>query len=347
MASVTKRDGKRGPTWKVVWRLPDGSQRAKSFKSKDAARAFRIEVEALEQAGRTPDPQKGAITLHAWSEEYLRTLHLKPKTRANYESLLRSQILPTFRDRTLSDLTRLDVQHWVAGMADELSASRTRSAYTLFSSMLREAVKHDRILKNPAEDVKLPKIDKGQVKPLTADELKRLAKECKHHEPFVLFLGMMGLRWAEAVGLRWGNVSDGYVTVERTLSEVEGRFHDVPTKTGEIRTLPIPQWLQDQMPPRRDAAALVFPTRYSNPMRTGSFRKTWTPAVQRAGLENLKVHHLRHTCASLLIQQGANPKIVQIWLGHKDIQVTMSVYAHLFPSDLDAIAAKIDTLIRS
>lgn len=346
MASVKKREGKRGTTYKVTWRLPDGSQRAKSFKSRDEAKAFKLDVEVLEREGRTPDPQKGAISLGAWSEEFLATLHLKPKTQANYESLLRSRILPEFGDTALSDISRLDVQKWVAAMADEVSASRVKAAYALLSQMLTEAVRHERLLNNVADGVKLPTVEKKQVRPLTLEELQRVAAEARAYEPLVLFVGIMGVRWAEAVGLRWENVSDGYVTIDRTLSEVTGKFHEVPTKNGEIRTLPMPQALIEKLPPRK--GEYVFTTSQGNPVRANGFReKIWTPALERAGVDYIKIHHLRHTAASLLIQQGANIKMVQKWLGHKTIQITLDTYSHLFPSDLDNIAIKLDGLFQS
>lgn len=67
------------------------------------------------------------------------------------------------------------------------------------------------------------------------------------------------------------------------------------------------------------------------------------PAVIAAGLrDNLRMHELRHTCASLLIQFGAHPKLIQEWLGHKSITVTMDVYGHLFPSLSDSMAERLD-----
>ena len=67
------------------------------------------------------------------------------------------------------------------------------------------------------------------------------------------------------------------------------------------------------------------------------------PAVTAAELpETLRMHDLRHTCASLLIQLGAHPKLIQEWLGHKSITVTMDVYGHLFPSLSDSMVERLD-----
>jgi hypothetical protein len=69
----------------------------------------------------------------------------------------------------------------------------------------------------------------------------------------------------------------------------------------------------------------------------------WQPAVRALGLpSNLRIHDLRHTCAALLIAQGAHPKAIQAQLGHSSIQVTLDLYGHLFPDDLDRLATQLD-----
>ena len=74
----------------------------------------------------------------------------------------------------------------------------------------------------------------------------------------------------------------------------------------------------------------------------------WIPALQAAGLpEDLRIHDMRHTCAALLIAQGAHPKAIQIHLGHSSIQVTMDRYGHLFPNEWDRLAEGLDQTHRA
>ena len=82
------------------------------------------------------------------------------------------------------------------------------------------------------------------------------------------------------------------------------------------------------------------------PLRNGNFRRRiWYPAVEQAGLpDGLRIHDLRHTCASLLIAAGANPKVVQVHLGHSSITVTMDRYTHLFPSDIDHLIRRLEDI---
>jgi integrase len=71
--------------------------------------------------------------------------------------------------------------------------------------------------------------------------------------------------------------------------------------------------------------------------------RRFQPALRVAGLpEGLGFHDLRHTCASLLIAQGAHPKAIQLHLGHSSIQITMDCYGHLFPDELGHLADRLD-----
>ena len=74
-------------------------------------------------------------------------------------------------------------------------------------------------------------------------------------------------------------------------------------------------------------------------------RQIWYQAVAEAELpQGLRIHDLTHTCASLLAAAGANPKAVQVHLGHSSITVTMDRYTHLFPSDVDDLVRRLDDI---
>jgi hypothetical protein len=88
----------------------------------------------------------------------------------------------------------------------------------------------------------------------------------------------------------------------------------------------------------------VFTGRAGGLLRNSNFRqRVWQPAVQGLGWpSDLRIHDLRHTCAALLIAQGAHPKAIQAQLGHSSIQVTLDLYGHLFPDDMDRLASQLD-----
>jgi integrase len=88
----------------------------------------------------------------------------------------------------------------------------------------------------------------------------------------------------------------------------------------------------------------VFTAPKGGPLRHHNFyQRLFCPALARAGLpEQIRFHDLRHTCASLLIAQGAHPKAIQAHLGHSSIQVTMDRYGHLLPDVLEHLADRLD-----
>jgi integrase len=182
--------------------------------------------------------------------------------------------------------------------------------------------------------------------PWTAEELFAVAHEAGRYEPLVIWLGLMGTRWAEAIGLERHKIRNGVARIDSTLSEVNGRFHRVPTKTFVARSFPLPGIVQQHL--EQLGPELLFTTSHGNPVRSAAFRsRVFLPAIQRAGVRPLHIHGLRHTCASLLASQGAPPKVIQAWLGHQDLRTTMSIYTHAFSADVVEAAQRFDALMGS
>ena len=141
---------------------------------------------------------------------------------------------------------------------------------------------------------------------------------------------------------------------------MRGRVEVGPTKTNIRRTVAIPRFLCDDLGAylavRSQAAGrtlnaedYLFTAPEGGPLRRDLLHKRYfRPAVLKAGLpEGLRVHDLRHSCASILIGLGAHPKVIQERLGHSSIMVTMDVYGHLFPSLNDALTERLDEVFRA
>jgi integrase len=98
----------------------------------------------------------------------------------------------------------------------------------------------------------------------------------------------------------------------------------------------------------QDPNALVFTSPEGGPLRLSNFRRrVWYPAIKGTELEGVRIHDLRHTGASILINQGLHPKIVQQHLGHSSIVVTMDRYGHLYPSDNERVQDALDAAFES
>jgi len=132
------------------------------------------------------------------------------------------------------------------------------------------------------------------------------------------------------------------VTYVRKTGLVEG-----PTKNHTARTVPVPAFVARLLATEisdRDETALVFPSARGGHLTLSQARYTFNKAVSAVGgIDGVRLHDLRHFCASLAIREGANVKVVQKLLGHKSAVLTLDKYGHLFPDDLDAVADAFDT----
>ena len=245
------------------------------------------------------------------------------------------------------------IETWVVNLTDSgLSAGRIRQAHQLLSMILKAAVRARRLASNPADGTPLPRAGRRAPRFLTAEQVDDLANLVpSRYRGLIYVLAYGGLRWAEAVGLRPEhlNLLRRRIVVTETLSEVKGRLHLVPPKTWESRTIAIPPFVADVLGEHIGRFALetqdglLFVTDNGTPLRSSNFRRwIWTPAVAELGEEGLRIHDLRHTCASMLIAAGAHLGHVREHLGHSSIRVTMDVYGHLYEDVKDEIADRLE-----
>ena len=352
MAHVERRGQGR---WRARYRGPDGRERSRTFTRKVDAERFLATVEADKARGRWIDPVLGKVKFREWAERWMATtVHLKPKTQYDYRSLLRRHVIPRLGDLELKRIDRLMVRTWIADLeASGLSASRIRLARQVLSSAMTAAVESGFIAANPASGVKVPRTRSKEKLFLTAEQVELLADAIdEQYSALVYLLAYGGLRWGEATALRRRrlDLKRSRVEVAESLADVAGALHFGPTKTYDRRTVVLPAFVRDQLAQHvsrhrsDDLEALVFRSPEGAPLRHSNFwRRVWVPAVRSADVpEGLRIHDLRHTCAALLIAEGAHPKAIQEHLGHSSITVTMDTYGHLFPSQMEELAIRLD-----
>ena len=355
MGHIEKRARQHGTVWRARYRGPDGRERSRSFPRKLDAERFLAATETAINRGDWIDPDLGRTTIAQWAPRWLVSKRkLKPKTRAGYDSLLRSRILPHFGDVPLNKLERIHIEAWISDMQnDGLSASRIRQAFNVLAAMLDTAVANSMLTRNVARGVELPRIPKTPRRFLSEEQVMRLADEVPaEHRALVLVLAYSGIRWGEAVAMRRGRCD----LLRRRLHaleaavEVDGHLVWGPPKTHRQRAVSIPAFVCEDLAEHLagladDPDALVFQASIGGPLRHTDFiRYVWRPAVRAARLpKGLTPHELRHTAASLLIAHGAGPKSVQAQLGHSTITTTFDTYGHLFEGHLDAVMDRLDT----
>lgn len=349
MGYIQRREGRPQP-WLARHKGPDGRHHSKAFRRKVDAEKWLALEESKSIRGEWVDPGAGKIRYADWAETWLAGLHsVKPKTLAGYESLLRSRVLPEFRDTELRRISTSAVRAWVASMVDEgLSPARTRQALQVLHASLDVAVEDGLIARNPTDRVRPPTVRKRRQLFLTADQLDALAGAADSRQRgsggLIHLLGYGGLRWGEAVALRWDNVDTARrrVRVKESATEISGRLEWGTPKTHEMRTVIVPEFVIEGLGPRTDG--LVFTAPRGGPLRHSNFvRGVWVPACQIAGMpEGLLIHDLRDTAASLAISAGASIKAVQRMLGHASAAMTLDTYGSLFDEDLEDLADRME-----
>ncbi len=193
---------------------------------------------------------------------------------------------------------------------------------------------------------------------LSASQVSQLASKVpERYQALILLLAYGGVRWGEAVALRRRRLDllRGRVEVVEAISEVNGVLHFGPTKTHQARSVALPSFLRDlfathvQRFVQEDPNAFVFTTKNDTNLRIANFRqRVWWPALDAAALSrSVRIHDLRHSCASMLIARGANAKAIQQHLGHSSISVTFDVYGHLLPDEQERIAVTLDEIFDS
>ncbi|MGW2664664.1 tyrosine-type recombinase/integrase [Nocardia tengchongensis] len=350
----------RGKRWRARYVDPNGNERGPSFDTKKAAQKFLdSDVTTKVVTGTWVDPDRSGVQFSIVAEKWFSSKSFrKPKTVAGYRSLLDGIVIPRWGEVPLRDIEFEDIQDWIVELSQSgssrfegrgLSASRVIQSYQVLNQVLRYAIKAKRLATNPANEVDLPALVSGERRYLTHLEVMRLAMAAGRFRPLVLTLAYTGIRFGEAIALRAYSVNPETqrITVARSATPVTGRgYVETGTKNHTTRALPIPATLANELRvllEDLEVDALIFPSRKGGFLTSTEFRWVFDQAAQEVGLKGVVPHGLRHTAASLAISAGANIKVVQRMLGHKTAMLTLDLYGHLFPDDLDALAAGLES----
>jgi integrase len=342
--------------WQASYRSPDGQRLTASstFARKADADRFLSAIELEMQSGRWTDPRRGRVTVGEWADRWmLSATHLKPKTRASYDSLVRCLILPGLGRLAVSDLRPMRVREWVAQMTrDGLSPSRVRQAYRLLAQMLKTAQLDGVIAVSPCVGVRLPRLPEHEPVILTPSAVVELAGAMRRpYDVFTTMLAYSGCRIGELAALRWRFVDTDMsrITVAASLSDANGVLTFQEPKSHQHRLVTIPAFLVTLLRDLRADAAdpddLVFTSPDGRPLRHQNFmRRIWEPACEAVGLNGVTPHDLRASHASWLYDEGWSPVEIAARLGHSKATVTTKHYARrMVGRDLE-IAKGLDQL---
>ncbi len=345
--------------WEASYRDPSGRERVKHHRTRTDADRWLTTVKTQLTRGDYTDPRVARRPFDEWAGDWMATTaHVRPKTRAHYDSILRVHVLPTFADRPINAIGPTDVRRFIAERIEAGAAPGTvRSARKVLRLVLATAVAEGAIRANPCDGSRVPASPRAEMVFLTPEQIEALATTIDgRYATLVRLAAYTGLRAGEICALRVGRVhfGTGRITVAESVTEVpvHGLYFSEP-KTYERRTVTLPAFLVDDLlallagrPAEPDT--LVFCSPEGGTLNHKNFyRRHFKPAVLAAGLPpDTRFHDLRHTCAALCISLGAHPKAIQERLGHSSITVTLDRYGHLFPKLDEDLTSRLDQLRR-
>ena len=350
--------------WEARYRDRKGKMHARSFPTKTEARRWANDMEVDLRRGDWVDPSLARATFGSWADEYLGTIiHLRNVTRRDYEGALRTHILPEFEKYPVAQIEPVDVRRFMAEkQAAGLAPKSIQRIRLVFRQVLELARGSGAIKANPCDGIRLPRAQQAEPIFLSAEQVEALARVTrKPYNHLVRFAAATGLRPSELCGIRIGrlNLLKGTVEVADAVTVVAGKTEIGPTKSYARRTVGLPRSVCEDLGEYLAARAakegplspdaFLFTAPQGGLLRRDLLlRRYLRPAIKQAGLpERLRVHDLRHTSVSLLIELGAHPKVIQERLGHSSITVTMDVYGHLFPALAEALTERLDDVFRA
>lgn len=342
--------------FRARYQSPNGRWVSKSFDRREGARRWlRDELRKIDQGDWT-DPRLRQTPLSEWAEHWQRSLtDLKPKTLVGYESLLRNHVLPHLGDVPINGITPSQVQGWIADLSSAgLSHSRIRQARQVLGAICKSAVLEGLIGRDPTQGTRLPRAKPRTMVIVSPEQLERLVASMNPPNDLItLTLAYTGIRWGELAALRVKNLEldNRTIRISESLAEVSGELIFDTTKTHRARTVALPGFLAEQIRTsvlERAPDSLTFTTKSGRPLRLSNWRsQVWRPALAASEtVSTLRPHDLRHFCASVLIRSGASPVAVARQLGHSSPRVTLDVYSHLFPSELEGVSQQLNNVRR-
>lgn len=362
MASIRERRRASGDTAYAVLYTYNGHQTSATFDAELDAKTFRDSINAIgaEKSmtawGIAPTAKASiartkAPPLTQWLNRYVDSrTGVTKATIYDYRSYIEHDIANTIGPIPLDLLSRDDVAAWVEGLAArKLSGKTIANRHGFLSAALNAAVEAGLIPSNPAAKTRLPRSEKAEMVFLDHDEYDLLRTLfTAYWRPMLDFMVVSGARFGELTALRPSDVDRKRGTVhigrawKRTYDKDGYELGATKTKRS-ARTISIDRDVLAELDYTNE---WLFVNTAGQPVRASSFRNNvWYPAVKKAQAKGLtkrpRIHDMRHTCASWMVQGGESLAVVQAHLGHESINTTIGLYTHLDRASADSAAARL------
>src|SRR5690625_365938 len=303
-----------------------------------------------------------------WKKLYAKD-HYSPRQYKEVCRIIDNRILPEFTTAKLKEITRLDVISFIKSLKrvdgkGDLAPSTINNIYKAFNSLMSVAKDWDLIDDNPCKNIKLPSSERKEMEVYNVEETKelfeRLEGEQWNWQLIVKIAALTGARQGEIVALENKHLdfNNKTITIEQSLSNVAGQGLILKgTKTGNKRTITVSdslmielneytkekkkQLFEVQNLREWKGHTFLFSNEFGRPLRPDTVSQWWLRFMDKhTDLKRIRFHDLRHTSATLLLQQGVHAKVIQKRLGHSKVTFTLDVYSHVL-EEMDRTASNV------
>jgi integrase len=365
-AVLSMRDPQTGKRRVKFISLPDA-------KGKREAQQHLARIITELRTGACVEPDKTSVAqfLERWLA-HIQT-QVAPRTYGGYAEKVRNNLIPALGAIRLTKLRPEQISEayskaLIGGRCDGkggLSAQTVRHLHSVLKQALAQACVWRAITHNPADLVRPPKLDRGEMQTVNTDQTAAMIEAARGTPIFIpILLGVLcGMRRGEICALRWRSVDldTGQLSVVASTEQGRGGMREKEPKSGKGRLIALPpmlvtelrrhrmqqaEWLlrlgirltDDHHVCLREDGESVWPSSLTRAFRT---------FMRRHKLPQIRFHDLRHSHATHLLAANVHPKIAQERLGHSNVSITLNTYSHVVPGMQQDAVAKVDAAIQA
>lgn len=337
---------------------------------------FKVEIEAGEYI--KPDKMTLSAFVEEWREKYAKK-HLEVRTQYIYESNLKLRILPALGHLRLDEIMPIHILDYLVSLSQEggrqdrksggLASGTIQINHRVLKNIFSRAVEWRVIKQNPAADVKKPKVSHKEVIPYDESEvqalMRALEKEPIHWRMMITLALTTGMRRSELLALEWNHIDwkNGIINVVQSVTiSIAGKARVKEPKTkNSKRKVSLPDSVLEELREyymyrvkERDKIGDAWEGGeqffvFSHPDGKAFHHERpylWFRSfLKKHKLRYIRFHDLRHTSATLLINQGVHAKVISERLGHGNITTTMNIYGHALQTADKEAAKKFDNIL--
>jgi integrase len=355
---------KRGDKYYIVYSV--AGRKKEEVGGATVEQAKRLLTQRLFEADRgfvrSGKPMTFREFIEVWRADHVATQELKPATIRGYDSVIERHLLPAFGDQRMDRITAEHIRRFFKQKQEGTSEKTSRplskktlvNTLRLLNSIFNFAMTIELLVKNPCKGIKLPRAPKREMDFLRPEEVRAFLAAFTDDEMRCLFTTavMTGIRRGELLGLQWDDIDFGasVIRVRRSISNGEIQL---PKTEKSRRAIQVGPELLKTMRAHKlrtgGRSSFVFTTKSGTLLDPDNLvKRVFEPTLLAAGIErHIRFHDLRHTYASILINEGANLKFVSEQLGHASIVITLDRYSHLIAERHDDTVSKFEKLLLS